>query len=199
MPYYPPLLLASRSPRRAKLLRQAGIPFDVCSVEVSESIPDTDPDPAQWTRALALRKARAIQLQYPQRIILAADTIVLLNGEILGKPEDEEAAVEMLTKLSGRGHVVITGFAIIDGISGKQVSECVRTSVRFQTMQHEWIRAYVATGEPLDKAGAYGIQGKAGVWIAEINGCYNNVVGLPLAEVCKQLRCFGINPEAFWT
>jgi len=181
------LILASASPRRRELLVQAGFTFEVFPAHVNE---DTRPmeDPIAYVVRLARDKAEAVyaKVRDPEAIILGADTTVTLDGHILAKPEDASDAARMLRMLSGRTHRVITGLAITSA-SGTEVAAEV-TGVQFLTLTDEEISAYVATGEPMDKAGAYGIQGYAGKWIPRVEGCYFNVVGLPLALVSTMLE-----------
>ena len=181
------LILASASPRRRELLVQAGFTFEVFPAHVNE---DTRPmeDPIAYVVRLARDKAEAVyaKVRDPEAIILGADATVTLDGHILAKPEDASDAARMLRMLSGRTHRVITGLAITSA-SGTEVAAEV-TGVQFLTLTDEEISAYVATGEPMDKAGAYGIQGYAGKWIPRVEGCYFNVVGLPLALVSTMLE-----------
>jgi septum formation protein len=181
------LVLASASPRRRELLAQAGYAFVVRPAHIPEdSLPDEDP--IAYVVRLAREKAEAVfrELADATAVVLGADTTVTLDGQILGKPVDDADAARMLRMLSGRTHRVITGVALA-AESGTQVAAEV-TAVRFLTLSDEEIRGYVATGEPLDKAGAYGIQGRAARWIPRIEGCYFNVVGLPLALVSTLLE-----------
>jgi septum formation protein len=182
-----PIILASASPRRRELLTQAGFTFEVIPAHVNED-PYPDEEPTAYVVRLAREKAEAVygQLRAPEAIVIGADTTVTVDGHILAKPEDAEDAARMLRKLSGRTHQVITGVAIASGIGTDAAAEV--TSVEFFTLSDEEIRAYVATGEPMDKAGAYGIQGYAARWIPRIEGCYFNVVGLPLARVAAMLK-----------
>ena len=181
------LVLASASPRRRELLSQAGFSFEVHPAHVNEDLRPEE-DPIAYVVRLAREKARTVYglLEDPEAIVLGADTTVTLDGHILAKPDDSSDASSMLRMLSGRTHRVITGVAIATG-SGTQVAAEV-TGVQFLTLSDEEIAAYVATGEPMDKAGAYGIQGYAAKWIPRIEGCYFNVVGLPLALVSTMLE-----------
>lgn len=174
------LILASASPRRRELLTQAGYSFQVQPAHIPED-PLPDEDPIAYVTRLALEKAQAVYktLSDADAVVLGADTTVTLDNHILGKPEDAADAARMLRLLSGRTHRVITGVAAV-GASTEQVAAEV-TAVRFLTLSDEEIATYVATGEPMDKAGAYAIQGRAARWIPRIEGCYFNVVGLPLA------------------
>ena len=178
------LVLASQSPRRAEILRNAGIAFTVRVAGVDES-PREDERPIDYVERLAEAKASAIEAA-PDEVVLGADTTVVINGEMLGKPADEADARRMLGKLAGRRHEVITGICL------KRGEDCVTdsavTEVWFASMTEDEIDEYAASGEPLDKAGAYAIQGLASKFIEKINGCYFNVVGLPIAMVYGHLR-----------
>ena len=188
----PALLLASRSPRRADLLRTLGVEFRLVDVEVDET-PGRHEAPDAYVRRLAREKARAGQAAAPAASppVLAADTTVVLDGEILGKPLDDADARAMLARLAGRPHEVLTGVAVLDG-RGLLVDTVVATRVRFRALTPAEIAAYVASGEPLDKAGAYGIQGLGGALVERIEGSYSNVVGLPLAETLALLDAAGV-------
>lgn len=181
------LILASSSPRRRELLRAAGLSFTVASPDTDETVKPGEP-PQDAVVRLAEEKARAVQALEPGGVILAADTAVVLDGRMLGKPRDEAGAREMLRALSGREHEVVTGFAIV----GKERchSAAVTTRVRFRTLSEHEINAYVATGEPMDKAGAYGIQSGAAHFVRAVEGSYTNVVGLPMAEVVEGMGDF---------
>ncbi|WP_348264076.1 Maf family protein [Telmatobacter sp. DSM 110680] len=181
------LILASASPRRRELLAQAGYTFEVQPAHVNEDL-YADEDPIAYVVRLARDKAQAMYnaLNDPQATVLGADTTVTLDGHILAKPEDAADAARMLRLLSGRTHRVITGVALATA-AGTEVAAEV-TGVQFLTISDEEIAAYIATGEPMDKAGAYGIQGLAAKWIPRIQGCYFNVVGLPLALVATMLE-----------
>jgi len=178
------LILASRSPRRSELLRAAGFEFTIRTVDVDESV-EGEEAPARYVQRLAEKKALAVDLQ-PGEIILGADTTVALGNEILGKPADDEDARRMLAKLSGRRHDVYTGVCLRSvGITTTQVA-C--TGVWFAPLSAAEIDAYVRSQEPLDKAGAYAIQGLASRFIPRIDGSYSNVVGLPVDLVYRLLR-----------
>jgi len=181
------LILASASPRRRELLTQAGFRFEVIPAHINEDV-RPDEDPIAYVIRLAREKARAVreQLNDAQAIVLGADTTVTLDGHILAKPEDPADAIRMLRMLSGRTHRVITGVAVATA-DGTEVAAEV-TGVQFVTLREEEIADYVSTGEPMDKAGAYGIQGYAARWIPRIEGCYFNVVGLPVALVSNMLE-----------
>lgn len=187
-----PVILASNSPRRKELLQQVGIPFVADPADVDESVRPGEL-PAVYAVRVALDKGRVAAKRAGKGIVLAADTIVLVDGSILGKPSGADEAVSILKRLSGREHEVITGVAIIEAASGKELARHETTRVRFRRLKEQEIKAYVATGEPLDKAGAYGIQGKGALLVERIDGCYFNVVGLPLSMVENMLYDFGIS------
>lgn len=177
----PRLTLASASPRRAALLREAGIAFDVAAPRVDETV-SPGVAPAEAALQLAVRKARAVDAP----LVLAADTLIDLDGAILGKPTDAEDARRMLASLAGRAHAVVTGVALRRGARTLAATE--RTIVRFRAMAPGEIDAYVATGEPMDKAGAYAIQGGARAFIERVEGPLDNVIGLPMGLVRRLLR-----------
>jgi len=186
-----PLILASGSPRRRELLRQVGLEFEAHPPEAEEGEADPSADPSELVVRHAEQKARSVARESPSRLVLGADTVVVIDGHIMGKPADAREAKEMLAKLSGRTHQVYTGvaLAVADG-EGVWVlsSEAVKTAVMFRKLTHAEIEEYVATGEPLDKAGAYGIQERGALLVSEIHGCYGNVVGLPLSRLGEMLR-----------
>jgi septum formation protein len=184
------LVLASNSPRRKALLAAAGIPCEVVPVEVDETVVGLEP-PGEHVRRLARLKAEAGQAKRPGRVILGADTIVVVGNEILGKPLDPEDAARMLRLLSGREHEVLTGVALVS--PARTVVEVAKTRVWFTPVGDEDIDAYVASGEPRDKAGAYAIQGLASRFVDRIQGNYTNVVGLPVPLVYRLLKGY---PEA---
>jgi septum formation protein len=180
-----PLILASASPRRAELLRNAGIPF---RPEVSNLEEAREPEeaPRAYAERLARDKARVIAARFPGEAVLAADTIVLIGDDLLEKPRDAADAARMLRLLSDGAHDVITGVCLISGQQETVRSE--RTRVYFDPLTEADIAGYVASGEPMDKAGAYAIQGRASRWIGKIEGDYFNVVGLPVALATRMLR-----------
>ena len=178
------LVLASHSPRRAEILRQAGFSFAVRAASVDES-PRHGERPEEYVQRLAECKALAIEAA-PGEIVLGADTTVVIDGEMLGKPEDERDARRMLERLSGRKHEVLTGISIRRGLNVTR--DWAETAVWFLPMSAREIDEYVASGEPMDKAGAYAIQGLASKFIEKIDGSYHNVVGLPVALVFRHLR-----------
>lgn len=178
------LVLASQSPRRSEILRQAGIPFVVRAVPVDES-PLAGEMPGDYVRRVAESKAFAVEAA-PDETVLGADTTVVVDGEMLAKPEDAADAVRMLAMLSGRRHEVMTGICLRRG--SRAIRDRAVTAVWFAKMSGREIADYVASGEPMDKAGAYAIQGLASKYIERIDGCYFNVVGLPVAMVYRYLR-----------
>ena len=188
-----PLILASNSPRRRQLLEQIGLSFRVITAEVAEDLP-AGCDLAAGVREVARRKAEAVASRVKEGLVLGADTLVVLNGEALGKPAGPQEAFNMLTRLQGREHQVITGVALVDAASGACLLEHELTRVWMRDLTPREIWQYVATGEPLDKAGAYGIQGKGAMLVECIAGCYFNVVGLPLVKVAGMLKQFGLDP-----
>ena len=179
------LILASASPRRRELLAAAGIAFETLSVDIDETHRNGE-TPDGFVRRLAREKADAAAFRRPGAVVLGADTIVLIDGQILGKPRDLADASRMLHLLSGRPHEVLTGIALV-GL-GEVISEIARTTVWFGTLSSQEIAAYVESGEPLDKAGAYAIQGLASRFVDRIDGSYSNVVGLPVALVYRLLK-----------
>jgi septum formation protein len=182
------IVLASASPRRAELLRAAGIEFDVMPAHLDETA-HAEEAPDVYVRRIADEKARAIAARVTNRVVLAADTTVVVNGAMLAKPDDDEDAKRMLRLLSGRVHEVLTAVALHRG-SAPHVA-ISRTTVEFATLSEEEIAWYVSTGEPRDKAGAYAIQGYASRFVTRIAGSYSNVVGLPIALVYEMLEALG--------
>ena len=185
------LILASSSPRRAEILANAGLPFSVLSSAVDES-PHPSEAPAALVQRLANAKADLVTARaVGPAIILAADTVVVLDDKILGKPSSIEDARHMLQQMSGRTHSVLTGVALIRLPDGERRQFIESTLVHFRPITDEELSSYLATEEPYDKAGAYAIQGQAGRYIPRIEGCYFNVVGLPLSRVLAELQTLG--------
>lgn len=180
----PEIVLASGSPRRRQLLEEMGLRFRVAPTEADETIPD-GVTPGEAAVLLAHKKADAAAGQWGDALVITADTLVAVGGRILGKPNDRAGAVEMLRLLRGCEHEVVTGICV--AYRGRVYSHCERTWVRFDDMEDCDIEGYASSGEPMDKAGAYGIQGRAGEFISGINGCYFNVMGLPKAALRKLL------------
>lgn len=187
------LILASASPRRKDILAQAGLSFRIIESDVDERVAAVAGlPPAELACRLALLKAEAVARRAGTGVVLGADTLVVADGRILGKPRDEADARDMLRRLAGRTHSVITGVAVVDAASGRTRVSSEETLVTMRPLDEGEILAYVATGEPGDKAGAYAIQGRGAVLVTRVNGCFYNVVGLPLAKTVLLLREFGI-------
>lgn len=186
------LILASGSPRRRQLLEQIGLTFAVRSSDVDESV-SPGLTPAQVVESLSARKGEAVAAEaVPGDLVLSADTVVALDGAILGKPRDRAEAEAMLTALSGRTHQVYTGVTLLQ--DGRRLTEHEVTAVTFRPLSPEEIAAYVSTGEPMDKAGAYGIQGLGALLVERLEGDYFNVMGLPLCRLGEMLAQFGVRP-----
>lgn len=185
-----PLILASGSPRRAELLRQAGIRFEVSAPDVDEALHPGEA-PEAYVRRLAAAKARHVAASHPGRLVLGADTTVVVDGEVLGKPLDAADAARMLGQLSGRSHLVLTGVCLI-GPAGETRIESAVTTVEFRPLEDAEIAGYVDSGEPMDKAGAYAIQGGAAGFVTRLDGEYSNVVGLPVTLILGMCRGSGI-------
>lgn len=187
----PQLILASSSPRRKHLLEQTGLTFEVVPGTVDEKNMIAD-SPEDHVRRLAEAKAGAIARHYPDAHVIGADTIVVIDDMILGKPASKTEARSMLKKLSGRDHVVLTGFAVRCNRSEYLHSETIRTRVQFKSLTDREIEWYLETKEPFDKAGGYAIQGQGAFMVKRITGSYTNVVGLPMSEVIVCLTCIGL-------
>jgi septum formation protein len=187
------LILASASPRRADILRQLGLQFIIRASKIDEGQIDPSLTPAAMVMNLAFNKAREVARSFGEGLIIGADTIVAIEGEVLGKPASPAAAMAMLSCLNGKEHSVFTGLALLEVPSGRQAISFAETKVQFRSLETAEITRYVATGEPFDKAGAYGIQGKGAILVEKINGCYFNVVGLPVAKLVTMLGEFGVS------
>ena len=185
-------ILASQSPRRSELLRQIGLSFTIDPADVDETVLSGE-SPETYAVRVALEKARVASKRAGKGIVIAADTIVVLNSTILGKPADARDAERMLGMLSGKVHYVITGLVLRDVATGKTVTRASVTKVWFKRLSPGEIRSYVATGEPLDKAGAYAIQEKGALLVEKVEGCYFNVVGLPLSLLGAMLKELGVD------
>jgi septum formation protein len=188
-------VLASASPRRAELLARAGQAFDVVASGAQE-VPRANESPYEFASRVAREKACAVALRAPGRPVLAADTIVVVDDTIFGKPSDPREAAAMLSRLSGRAHEVATAFMLLAPRGRELAAQCVVTSVVFRTLSRDEIDSYVATTEPLDKAGAYAIQGGANGFVRSIRGSLTNVIGLPMEEVERALRAARLWREA---
>lgn len=187
-----PIVLASSSPRRSSLLRQIGITFEIVPPDVDESRYSFEGDPSGTSERLALAKAisAAGRVDARGRLVLGADTVVLFEDEVIGKPKDAEDACAMLQKLAGRSHRVLTGFALLDPRTNRAVTAHEWTAVSMRELTDAEIRAYVDTGEPLDKAGSYGAHALGAGLITRVEGCFYNVIGLPLARLLMTLKTF---------
>ena len=184
------IVLASASPRRVELLALAGVDCRVIPADIVEDALERE-QAADHVERLSREKAAAVAARADGRFFIGADTVVVLDGAILGKPSDKEEARRMLRSLSGRDHQVISGFTVLDREAGCAITRSVSTQVRFKPLDAAEIEAYVASGCPMDKAGAYAIQGGAGHFVTSISGSFTNVVGLPMSEVYDALKEIG--------
>lgn len=182
------IILASASPRRQELLKTIGVPFQIEVANIAENINDLA-TPKQIVAEIALKKAEDISQKHPGNIVIGADTIVYAAGKVIGKPKDSDEAESTLASLSGKIHQVYTGVAVVEGEKVEVFVE--RTDVEFWPLTSNEIKAYLATGEPFDKAGGYGIQGQGKLFVKRINGDYYSVVGLPVARLARVLKEFG--------
>jgi len=188
------VILASASPRRRELLGRLCAEFEVVPSDIDEILEGA---PSEATvAALALAKARAVAARVGAGVVLGADTVVVIDGVALGKPRDDEDARTMLGRLRGRAHDVITGVALVDAATGRAETTAVTTRVTMADVRHDAIEAYISSGEPLDKAGAYAIQGRGAALVAGFTGSYSNVVGLPLGATARLLGRFGVEVSA---
>ena len=185
------LILASQSQRRQELFALIGLDFSIVPSDADETIGACDP--AEFVEQLSLRKAQAVKATRENCCVVGSDTIVCLNHEIIGKPQDRQDAYRILKKLSGRTHTVYTGLAVLTDSSTQLCHDAAQ--VTFEVLTDEEIWSYIDSGEPMDKAGAYGIQGTAAVFVTRIEGCYFTVVGLPLPQLYKMLKNVGIRPK----
>jgi len=183
------MILASSSPRRRELLTQIGVRFRIQEADIDET-PLAEEPAVAYVERMALEKARKVAEEHPQEVVLGSDTSVIFAGEILGKPVNNREAEETLQRLSGQTHQVLSAVAVVKGNREKVIS--VATEVTFRSLSDEEIARYVATGEPADKAGSYGIQGMGAILVAGISGSYSNVVGLPLTETAALLNEFDV-------
>jgi septum formation protein len=185
------LILASASPRREEMLRLLGLHFSILHSNVDET-PGTGESPKHYALRLSETKARAVAGMRPGHWVLGADTIVTIDGELLGKPQTPDEARGMIRKLSGREHTVITAFTLVNSERTEVIRRAVASQVRFKNVPDDEVEWYVGTDEPYDKAGGYAVQGKASFLISEIHGSWTNVVGLPLCEVVEALKELGL-------
>ncbi|NLV35496.1 MAG: septum formation inhibitor Maf [Clostridiaceae bacterium] len=187
------IILASSSPRRRELLSQAGIPFTVRPADVDEGKADFSGSPEKNAEQLAFMKALDVAKGVASGLVLGADTIVVCDDEVFGKPIDEDDARRMLNRLNAREHLVITGIALLDAAKGSAMIGHETTKVRFARLTRSEIEGYISSGEPFDKAGSYAVQGKGALLVDGIEGCYTNVVGLPLRKLFNFLKEYGID------
>ena len=185
------IILASKSPRRQELMRLLGLNFTIHTADIDETMDPSLPPEQEVARVGGLKAVKIAETAAPEDIVVAADTIVVVDGAVLGKPQDEEDAFRMLKMLSGRGHEVMTGLSVWhEGVLRQQV---VKTLVHFRPMRDAEIRAYIATGEPMDKAGSYGIQGYGAIFVDHLEGDYFSVMGLPLCPLAGLLADCGVS------
>jgi septum formation protein len=192
-----PVVLASGSPRRVALLAELGVPFQTVVSDAPE-IFDPRLDPEDQAAKIAERKARAVATPLQAGIVLGADTIVVLDGALLGKPADDANATSMLRRLSGRAHRVVTGIAVVNAGTGSLQTSAITSIVAFRGLTDGEIARYVGTGEPIGKAGAYAIQGIGADLVSKLEGCFSNVVGLPLCETARLLHAAGVTIDPAW-
>lgn len=188
------IILASKSPRRKEILQTLGFEFEVVTADTDES--STETDPRALTRDLAERKGREVAKAITQKdvLVISCDTVVWCDGKILGKPKDEADATAMLKLLSGRKHTVTSGLSL--SFNGETVTDSEDTDVYFAELSNDFIDKYVASGDPMDKAGGYAVQGVASMWIDKLDGCYFNVVGLPVRLLCRLLEQSGLDAQS---
>ena len=191
-----PLLLASASPRRQKFLTQLGLEFEVRPADIDET-PRTDELPEDFARRMARTKAEQIALPCPEACVVAADTVVALDRTIFGKPRNQQDALAILKTLQGMTHTVTTGFAVLCPRRALSEVQAVTTQVTFASHADHTLQAYVDTGEPMDKAGAYGIQGKGAFLVHSIHGSHSNVIGLPVSQLVRILLNYGLITPRF--
>jgi septum formation protein len=185
------IILASASPRRKEILEKTGLKFRVDESDYEENM-DIGLKPRELAICHAVGKAKVVASRYKNALIISADTIVVLKNRVFGKPRNRSEARDMLKALSGKVHTVITGYAILDSSTGKMLSQTVESRVFFKRLNEEEIDSYIKSGEPVDKAGAYGVQGLGAVIVKKIDGDFFNVMGLPLNSLAGNLKKFGI-------
>ena len=181
------IILASSSPRREEILKKYNFAFKIIKQDIEEIISKED-TPEQLVMSLSFRKAYSIAEKHPESIVIGADTVVVYEGEILSKPKDPEEAFKMISLLSGKTHEVITGVSIINEATNTKIVDFEKTKVKFRELDENFINTYIETKEPFDKAGSYGIQGIGALLVEKIDGCYLNVVGMPLVKLDKLLN-----------
>ena len=189
------VILASKSPRRKSILEQVGLKFSIVASDFDETKIKFK-TPQEMVKKLSFEKAKIVATKYPKTVIIGADTTVIFKKEIIGKPKSKQDAIRILKLLSGNTHEIVTGFTVMEG--KKSITGHVVSKAKFKKLSDAEIRAYVATNEPMDKAGGYGIQDKGGLFIESITGDYFNVVGLPIFAVSKALKEFGVEITKNW-
>ncbi len=189
------IILASKSPRRRSLVKELNIDVVCVDTNFEESTQKTLEDPRNYVMRLAIDKADSISSDYPNALIIGADTTVVLSNRVMGKPQNSKEASEMLNSLRGKTHKVLTGVTVLDVITGRYINSVISSLVSMHTLSTELISDYVKSGSPMDKAGAYGIQDNDFDLATVLQGCYNNVVGLPLCTLSEMLRKFRITPR----
>ena len=187
-----PIILASTSPRRKEIMAKLGLEFETVSSDYEEDM-SLELAPLELAKILSAGKAEAVATRYTDHVIIAADTFIALDNEVLGKPHTEDNAAKMLKKISGRPISVITGYTIIDTSADKKLSKAIETKVYIKELSEEEINGYIKTGEPLDRAGAFAAQDLGAVIVEKIDGDFFNVMGLPLFHLSESLKEFGIN------
>ena len=186
------IILASASPRRKEILERTGLDFTVCKSDYEEDL-DLPLRPRELARFLSRKKAEAVAHKYKDALVIAADTFIVFKDNLLGKPHTDKEALKMLKMLNGKAHSVVTGFTILDTANSKKLSRTAETKVYFKKLGKDEITAYVKSGEPLDKAGAYAVQGLGAVFVEKIEGDFFNVMGLPLCALAEGLKKFGVH------
>ena len=186
------IILASASPRRKEILEITGLDFTVCKSDYEEDL-DLPLRPRELARFLSRKKAEAVAHKYKDALVIAADTFIVFKDNLLGKPHTDKEALKMLKMLNGKAHSVVTGFTILDTANSKKLSRTAETKVYFKKLGKDEITAYVKSGEPLDKAGAYAVQGLGAVFVEKIEGDFFNVMGLPLCALAEGLKKFGVH------
>lgn len=185
------IVLASASPRRSELLAKTGLKFEVVPGDYEEDM-TLKMKPASLAKLLSAGKAESVAGRYKNAIVIGADTFIAHRGHILGKPHTPKRAAAMLRELSGNAHSVVTGFTIIDTKTGRKISRAVESKVHFRKMSRQEIAAYIKTGEPLEKAGAYAVQGLGAMFIKKVEGDFFGIMGLPIYEIVRELKKFGV-------
>lgn len=186
------IILASGSPSRKEILKRAGVEFEVETSDYEEDL-EQELAPHELVKKLSQGKARAVAEEHDDAIIIGADSVVVIDGEVIGKPTDETDARAMLHSMSGRDHIFLTGYTIIDTENGKEITKTAETKARFKKLSEEEISAYAASGEPMGKAGAYALQGRGVLLVEKIEGEHSTIMGLPVSALAETLKEFGVN------